>query len=282
MTFSPLIARSFPIPASQRQPRQGVRVDTAIIHHAASASDTGTLATIQGTARTVSYNYLITRGGEIWGLVPEGERALSTANPGWDRRAINICMVNQTAAAPWPTSDATRESAAYLLADLNRRLGVPLNRTRVLGHREIRATLCPGAANIDQIVQRAAQLNAAPPQPPSGPTSKGQTMYLFRTTNGAIWLFTDQGRVHIRTTHHVTLFQRMFRTFPNMDTFNATERDIVWNYILAARRDGESNTRMASPVMTAILAADITAPPEVDDPDDSGEPAQLAEDGEPE
>lgn len=155
--FSPLITRTISTP-HQSGRIAGSRIDSVILHHAASASLENTLATVAGTARQVSYNYVIGNAGEIVGAVGEQNRSWSVANAAWDSRAITICHVNERVGDPWPVSAAAHEASARLVADLHTRLGIPLTRTRILGDRQIRATACPGGLNMDAVVARAVQL----------------------------------------------------------------------------------------------------------------------------
>jgi len=59
-------------------------------------------------------------------------------------------------------------------------------------------------------------------------------MFLMRITSGEVYLITSRGKVQLTHPSHIVLFQRMFKTYPDFDTFNAAERDILTSYILRA------------------------------------------------
>jgi len=159
MTFSPLTTRT--IHTRNQGPRNaGARIDSIILHHAASANLEAILAMIGNATRQVSYNYIIGNAGQIVGIVPEQNRSWSVGNAAWDSRAITICHINERVGEPWPVSAAAHNASAELVADIHRRRGVPMNRTRIVGDRQIRATRCPGGLSMDDIVARAVRLVA--------------------------------------------------------------------------------------------------------------------------
>jgi hypothetical protein len=88
----------------------------------------------------------------------------------------------------------------------------------------------------------------------NAPSRKGHpSMYLMHEqVSGSVYLITDGGVVGIRQPSHLALFTRVFNSYPNYDTFNATERDIIIGYINEAQND---NSRMTQ-IINALTAVD--------------------------
>lgn len=90
------------------------------------------------------------------------------------------------------------------------------------------------------------KLTTAPAGGPGGitPITEGaHSMYLYRDVqNGGIYLVTPNGRAGINAPAHVTLIQRMFKSYPNYDNFYGSELDIIYGYILAAQQGDDAET----------------------------------------
>lgn len=56
-----------------------------------------------------------------------------------------------------PASNETYKTSGELVALLSKKYNIPLDRQHVKGHREIKATQCPGTIDIDRILQEARQ-----------------------------------------------------------------------------------------------------------------------------
>ena len=154
--------------------RNGVRPQYIVLHHMASTSFQGVLNMWATASRVGSANYAISNEGEVVGVVPEEYRSWSLSSAAWDSRSITFEIENESAGGSWPVSTAAHEATAKVVSDLARRYGIPLDRDRVLGHREVYTrygasypTACPGGLNMDWIVSRARQLlvPASPPLP---------------------------------------------------------------------------------------------------------------------
>ena len=57
-----------------------------------------------------------------------------------------------------PISDETYETSATLVQELTRKYHIPLDREHIKGHREFKATQCPGTLDIDRIIAQAKEL----------------------------------------------------------------------------------------------------------------------------
>lgn len=153
------------ITTPNKSSRYGAPIQYIVLHHMASTSFGGVLNSWQTGAKEGSANYAISNEGEIVGVVPESLRSWSLSSATWDAKSITFEIENEAAGGSWPVSSAAHEATAKVVADLVRRYGIPLDRNRVLGHREVYtrhgasyATACPGGLNMDWIVARAAQL----------------------------------------------------------------------------------------------------------------------------
>ncbi len=175
-TFSGYTTRTITTP---NQGSRGGSVPTYIVlHHMASTGFEGVLSSWRTGAKQGSANYAISNEGEIVGVVPEAYRSWSLSDAPWDSRSFTFEIENEASGGSWPVSAAAQEATAKVVADLSRRYGIPLDRSRVLGHREVYtrhggsyATACPGGLNMDWIVARARQLlgQGPAPAPSSGP-----------------------------------------------------------------------------------------------------------------
>ena len=84
-------------------------------------------------------------------------------------------------------------------------------------------------------------------------------MYLMRTVDGTISLVTDNGIAHIRAVPHVQLFERLFKSYPSMDTFNQAERDIMMSYIYGASQGDDADFAALAKKLDAIKVTVDTA-----------------------
>lgn len=173
MTHSPL-TNAIRLAATKHSSREGARIDTFLIHHAAMLSQSGeSLVGVLTGPKQVSANYALGSDGTLWCVVDEDRRAWtsgSTSDGGkgaaWDRRSITIEIANESGAPDWRISDAAIDKAARLLIDLRQRYGI----TNVLGHRDLYsqygasyATFCPGPETVNRILAREAEINGGAP-----------------------------------------------------------------------------------------------------------------------
>jgi hypothetical protein len=260
--FSELAGRSINTP--NQGTRSGARVDHIILHHAAGTNLNGVLNMIATASRRVSYNYIIGPTGEIVGVVSENNRSWSVANAHWDSRSITICHINSSAGGSWPVSDAAHEASARLVADICRRRGIPVNRDRIFGHRELwtrhragYATACPGGLNMDRIVTMAvADANL--------PTQRRHDMQVLRVVNGTLALVGE-------------FTNRRFTSTTGGEGFSLGSNRAAWPEVSGLTEDqvatlgNEANARRAalvreiSQAVLSALAPGQAAAPETSD-----------------
>ena len=151
--------------SDQSSSRQGVTIDTFLIHHQAGTNDDAVIDEMVSGSKEVSANYTINSAGRITSVVPEELRAWTSGSSSdggkgvaWDRRSITVEIENESAGGDWPISQAAINAAAALLQDLRNRYGVSI----VLGHRDLYeqygasyATFCPGPLTVGRILAAA-------------------------------------------------------------------------------------------------------------------------------
>ncbi|WGD36833.1 peptidoglycan recognition family protein [Lysinibacter sp. HNR] len=157
MVFSHLATRTAP---SQKHSTRTKSISRMIVHHTAGGTNEGNIALLSTDARQVSANYCLLTTGQLVGIVPEERRAWTSGSDAADSPSITIETVNTGGeAAGWPVSDVQIEMLAHLAADLSTRYQWgPLDRNRIIGHRQVAATACPGPylyPRLEQIVTRA-------------------------------------------------------------------------------------------------------------------------------
>lgn len=160
---------------------RGRAVDHLVVHHAATSSLSQVLGMMSSGSRQVSSNYVV-KDSEIVGVVPEELRSWSLSSSLWDGRSITVETCNSVTgdASGWPISEASYQSLARLIADCATRYGFPINRDRVIGHREVYSrhgasypSVCPGGIDLDRLVRMAQEAQAGDTRPaPSGPDVK--------------------------------------------------------------------------------------------------------------
>jgi hypothetical protein len=166
------------------------------LHHSTGPNENGVTAVRRleaiGQSRFgagISYTFPITPDGTIY----EGHSVdrKGTHTGGHNSTVRAICFIGNYD-VDLPTA-AQVESAAWLLAEGVRRRWWPS--TLLRGHRDFKATACPGAkayAQIPNIVARADALLAGPVTPPPTPAPKGPRMALSEKQQDELYLWTKE------------------------------------------------------------------------------------------
>jgi hypothetical protein len=99
----------------------------------------------------VSAHYLVARDATVYQFVRERDTAWHNAMPTWNDIAIGVEHEHEQG-QDWP--QVQLDASAALHRDIAARQGIPLTRTRCLGHNETGyATSCPGDLPIDTILE---------------------------------------------------------------------------------------------------------------------------------
>lgn len=116
----------------------------------------------QNINNKVSAHYGISKG-RIWQWVREENAAWHAGDYLVNQESIGI----EHDAGVDPKHDLSEQdyqNSGQLVAEISKRWGIPLDRAHVLGHRQIKATQCPGTIDIDKII-RIAKDYLKPPAP---------------------------------------------------------------------------------------------------------------------
>ena len=150
--------------AGQYSSRRGAKIKGWIIHHAASTSLGSVLGMMSSASRQLSANYVVS-GSDVVSVVPEEYRAWTSSSPKGDGERLTVEIVNDRVGSNdsnWTISDASYEAMAKLIADTSKRYGFAINRSTIIGHREVRgiygegyATACPSGIDLDRLVALA-------------------------------------------------------------------------------------------------------------------------------
>lgn len=125
-------------------------IDRLVIHWM-SGTLAGTDAQFQKKTPSTSAHYGI-EDRNIHQYVKEENVAYQAGNYAINQRSIGI---EHSAAPNRPASEETYQTSAELVADICKRYSIPLDRTHILKHSEIKATQCPGTIDLDKIIQLA-------------------------------------------------------------------------------------------------------------------------------
>lgn len=188
MTYSKYITGSITTP--NQSTRGGRKIDHIVLHHMASTNYEWVKDAMRTGSKEVSANYIVSNEGAADGVVPEELRSWSLSSAEWDGRSITFEIENESLGGNWPVSNAAQEKVAQIVADICVRYGIPCNRDRILGHREVYSrhgasypTACPGGLNMDWIVARANQIiqgSTPAPTPEESITNMAQRAYYAR------------------------------------------------------------------------------------------------------
>lgn len=84
--------------------------------------------------------------------VNENEVAYQAGPYAMNQRSIGI---EHSAEPDRTASDATYRTSAALIKEIASRYNIPLDREHIIGHREVKATQCPGTMDIDRLIREA-------------------------------------------------------------------------------------------------------------------------------
>lgn len=129
--------------------REG-NVPQYVIIHWTDGTAEGSASWFQNPKSTGSAHYIV-EDTKIIQCVNESDTAWGATNWFINLRAINI----EVSADPKrPASDSSYITVANLVHDVCIRYGIPMNRSRIKGHKEVssKPTACPGTVSVDRVV----------------------------------------------------------------------------------------------------------------------------------
>ncbi len=138
-----------------------------IVLHTIVGSAASAIATFKNPASQVSAHYVIAMNGNITQMVNDGDTAWH-AGRNFNNNTIfqgnandsTIGIEHDDGGDPThsPRSEALYQSSGKLVGDLCRKHGIPIDRTHIVGHREIYGVKsCPGNLDMDKIINIAKQ-----------------------------------------------------------------------------------------------------------------------------
>ncbi|UDL15932.1 endolysin [Microbacterium phage Pumpernickel] len=153
--------------------RAGDKVQYFVVHHAADPRDLATQRDrfMKANDRNVSPNWLIGKDGSVSEIVPPDKYRAWTSGV-FDYNAVTVETQNTSGDPAWGISEESHIAIAKLVAWASKRYGFPIDRTHVIGHREVpgAATACPGPSmDLDKIVVLAQQFAKGDAETPVEP-----------------------------------------------------------------------------------------------------------------
>lgn len=158
---------------------RGGEKPVAIVMHVVEGTMAGMRSWFNNPAAKVSAHYGISRAAEIEQYVEESDTAwangrvlrptseLVLARPGNNPNRWTISIEHEGTGSS-DLTPAQRKASAWLMADIAKRHGIPLDRKHVIRHHEIFAgKTCPGAVNVDAVLAlaRTESPTIRPPAP---------------------------------------------------------------------------------------------------------------------
>lgn len=126
----------------------------AIVLHIMEGSLSGTDQWFKNPKAQASTHYGVGKNGEIWQWVEETDMAYGngrTSTPTWDlitdkNPNLYTISIEHEGFTGQPWTEAMQDADAFLIADIAKRWGIPLDRDHVIGHCEIygKKPNCPG------------------------------------------------------------------------------------------------------------------------------------------
>lgn len=124
------------------------KIDTVVIHHAASTSFDSIARTFQNPARDASAHYAVGQNNNVDMMVPEAYTAWHCGNYPVNQRSIGIENVNSSGGPNWDVADSTKNTLVELVTDIVKRnpgIGRLVPGKNLFGHKEVsqKPTACP-------------------------------------------------------------------------------------------------------------------------------------------
>jgi N-acetylmuramoyl-L-alanine amidase len=122
---------------------RGAKDIDIIVVHVAQGSYAGTIKWFERARSNVSAHYVVSRKGKVAQCVRNEDIAWHAGNWPYNKRSIGI---EHEGYASVPKTARQYRSSARLAAYLSRRLGIPVDRHHIIGHRDVPGvnTACPG------------------------------------------------------------------------------------------------------------------------------------------
>lgn len=133
--------------------RDGKFIKYIVIHWIGQGTADSTIPWFANPASQVSAHYLVS-DDTIYQFVDNQDTAWHAGN--WTMNCESI-GIEHVATPDRMMSDSSYETSGALVRQLSNQYGIPLDRDHIIGHREVKATQCPGTIDIDRIIQIAKE-----------------------------------------------------------------------------------------------------------------------------
>ena len=130
-----------------------VKIDRVVIHWFGAGNQAGADAQFQKATPGTSAHYSV-ENDSVHQYVKEENVAYHAGNYAMNQRSIGI---EHSAEPNRPASDKTYEIAGRLLGEICKRHDIPLDRTHIIKHAEVKATQCPGTMDLERLISIAKQ-----------------------------------------------------------------------------------------------------------------------------
>ncbi len=174
-----------PIPTSNYAKGRGAPVSTVVIHWMAGTL-AGADARFSNPTSQVSAHYGV-EDETIYQWVDEADTAYHAGNLTVNKKSVGI---EHSANVDRPASDLTYQTAGKLLGQICKRHNIPLDRTHIIKHSEVKATACPGTMDLDRLLLIAK--GAGQPVEPMNDLQKILDHYKVKTADELISMVDEQ------------------------------------------------------------------------------------------
>lgn len=255
----------------------------AIVIHTQVGSQGGTYNWFNNPAAQVSAHYNVGLDGSIWQHVSEGDRAwaqgsvvspsaplvkqMGSVNP--NEYCISIETEDKGNPAGVVRTNAQYDAVGWLIAEISKRYGIPVDTVHIIDHREIRSTkTCPG--NFDSYRAMAianAYLN--PPPPPTPPPPPPPTPTPTPVVKAYVKYDTPLNLITKQQTN-LWNFNKSGWAFDSVKTFNAGEQFIAFGeaqhsnggtYLMTEYSFGNADVDGSPNYPYGVNKADLIEPP---------------------
>lgn len=165
-----------------------------IMIHITEGSYAGTISWFKNSASNVSAHYVISKTGHITNMVKDKDIAWTNGNSYYNARGIGIEHEGY-GSDPNSWTNAQLNASAQLTAWYCQTYGIPATADRILMHKEVRQTACPGTYfnRTDYINRVNSFLNGGNNNPPAATYNAQLTVHtqpsqLTSGQDGVVWL----------------------------------------------------------------------------------------------
>ena len=133
-------------------------IDRIVIHWFGVGTLASANSRFQNKTEKASAHYGIS-DSIVWQWVKESNVAYHAGNYKMNQSSIGI---EHDATTTKNASDETYATSSALVREICNRHNIPIDRTHIIGHKEIKATQCPGTLDLERIIRQAKGITMQP------------------------------------------------------------------------------------------------------------------------